>query len=136
MNKPFEQEEYDQNDSRAKTAIRNHLNDKGIYTIIREDYNADIVSLVQVMHETEVKKNWTGAWPTSWHTVHIPERKGRLLHSAQVIFWVLKNDLTEAWRIPGRLVTIDRLEEVPNKKIASGEKFFCIPIGLCTKKEL
>jgi hypothetical protein len=136
MRKEFEQEEYNLNDSRAKTAVRIFLNSVGIYTIVTEDYNSDIIALVPLKHEVEVKKSWIGEWPSSWDTVQIPERKKRLLNNGKVYFWVLKNDLTEAWVISGGLLTDNRLKEVPNKKVKEGERFFCIPIDLCERKKI
>jgi hypothetical protein len=143
--KAFEQKEYDEQDARAKEAVRKYLDSIGVYTLIQEDYGVDIKSYrpanskartLQMSHEVEVKKGWIGAWPSHWDTVQIPERKRRLLDCGNIVFWVLKNTLTEAWMIKSELLADSLVKVVPNNIVKAHEKFYCIPISVCKKIKL
>jgi len=131
LRKPFEPDAYDQYDTAAKAAVRSYLDQKGHYTLIIENYGADILSYRPIKHEVEVKAVWKNGWPSCWDTVQIPERKKRLLKHGKVIFWVLRADCKKGWIIDGSLLKADRLKEVSNNKIKAGERFFCIPVDEC-----
>jgi hypothetical protein len=104
-----------------------------VVVVMDEDYKHDLIASYPVKMETEVKKGWTGAWPSAWKTVRIPARKQALLSEpSKIIFWVLNQACTEAWRIHGRELTQARLQVVDTKKKIKDEQFFCIPIEACT----
>jgi hypothetical protein len=50
--------------------------------------------------------------------------------------YILSNDMTKAWFIKGTELIPERLEEVPNIKVAKGEYFYRIPINLAKKIKL
>jgi len=130
IRKQFEPLEYATNDLRAKKAVGRYLLRSGGDINFEEDYGVDIKHSVGsniFYHEVEVKNVWRDEWPSSWSTIHIPERKKRLL-DRDIFFWILRNDLLEAFYTEGRNLQYQYLEEVPNYKVSNGEKFFCIPI--------
>lgn len=136
--KPFDESEYANCDSIAKQAVKNYLANKGYYvTIKQEKCGVDIYAMspsdVVSWHEVEIKKVWTGEWPGAWNTVHIPERKSRLLKKGHpnLFFWVLSADLSQAWLIKHTVLSIDLLKEIHNCKVPDAERFFCVPITLC-----
>jgi hypothetical protein len=45
-----------------------------------------------------------------------------------VLFYIWNAEYSHAMRIAGELLTDDRLVEVPNRMIASGEYFYDIPM--------
>ncbi len=135
----FSKQSYDENDKSAKDAIRDHLNCHGIYTMIHENFGADIHAYYPdlnrfVLHEVEMKNQWSGNWPDSWKEVRIPARKARLIKkNIDVVFWVLRTDRKQAWRIRQEVMTSDRIKNVSIRPCPSGEKFYCIPVNLCSK---
>lgn len=132
MRKAFEPELYEKCDSVAKNRVRGFLDKMGVLTLVDEDYGADIRAVRSEFHEVEVKKGWSGEWPASWATVHIPERKKRLLDGrSRGYFWVLSSDFTQAVVIDSRILKDNLLEEVSNCKVSAGEKFFCVPVKKC-----
>ena len=134
MRKEFEKDEYDKFDKLAKDIVRKQLDSHGSFTLINEDYKADIKAIRVEAHEVEVKKGWIGEWPKEWKDLHIPERKGKLLKDNKFMyFWVISGDLKRALVVEGRHLKPYFLKEVPNIKIARGEKFYCIPLFLCSK---
>jgi len=137
IRKKFSKELYEQNDKDAKIAVRLKLDDMGVYTFSKEDYSADIKAIHRINHEVEVKLGWESDWPISWKTIHIPERKSKLIDGGDwVFFWVLRSDYKEAWVINSKLMNKSMLKEIPNKEISSGELFYDIPIELATKVKL
>ena len=125
--KPFELGEYLKHDRQAKSAVREYLDGLGHYTTISEDYSADIKSYRPVLHEVEVKVGWTdGDFP--FDTVHIPERKRKLLKRGEkIMFWILRADMEMAMLVDGAELKSWMLEEVCNSKMESGERFFAVP---------
>ena len=98
--KPHFEESYNENDARAKKALREYLDLKGIPTVIHEDYGPDIKAYLEVFYEVEIKKGWEGDWNENWDTVRIPARKKRLMKNGRrVVFWVMNNDCTQAFRV-------------------------------------
>ena len=136
ITRKFDKESYKLNDKRAKDTIRRWLDSRGIYSHIDEDYGVDIKAYNPDTkrfsnHEVEMKNMWDGDWPCHWNTIHIPERKKKLLHNDRLFFWIIKGDCSEAWFINGGSLTDSILEEVPNRCIAQGERFFKVPIEKC-----
>lgn len=137
IRKPFEQNEYDQCNDIAIKKVKDLLTSFSAVVIDKEkeDYQVDITIFYPTrnkynFHEVEIKKVWDGDWNPSWTTLQIPERKGKFAKENYFI-WVLNKDTTKAWVFDARLLTSDILKEVPNKKIASGERFYQVPIKQC-----
>jgi hypothetical protein len=135
--KPFDPAAYARNDGLAREALREFLDARGVLTVSRETYGADIVAYHPARHEVEVKEIWTGPWPLEWPTVHIPERKKRLLQPGErLYFWIFNHDASEAWIIDGRSLTEEMLIEVPNSQVAKGERFYDVPVAKATHVRL
>ena len=129
MNKTFDQELYDKNDSPAKTIVRNYLDTHGYYTQCFEDFGADIKSYKPVYHEAEIKHVWKGEWPEIWDTVQIPYRKKRLLKiNCDLFFWIISGDLKQACIINKKNVKEKYVREISNSEVKEKEKFYCIPL--------
>lgn len=126
----FNEQAYIACDSKAKSAIRDYLDSKGVLTNIKEDYGPDIQSWQKVWHEVEIKSGWNNEWPPSWKTVHIPSRKKKYLERGKVMFWVLNKTCDRAILIDGKHLEDDYLEVIPNKRYPEGEYFYDIPIHL------
>lgn len=130
--KPFDPEVYSQCDPLAKKAVRSYLDRSGAFTLIDEDYGADIRSLRSELHEVEIKKGWTDpAWPTWWPTCNIPYRKKKYFKTHTVIFWLLSADCTQAMVVNSRTLNDTMVEEVPNKEVSRGELFYRVPLDKC-----
>lgn len=134
IRKPFEKDEYDACDRLAKEVVAAYLRKLGHEVEIRpEEFGIDLRSILdgkEYFHEPEVKRVWVGGWSVFWDTVHLPERKGHFFFDGvpNVFYWVLKADYTQAWYFPGKVLLRAKLEEVRNKKIASGEQFYKISL--------
>jgi hypothetical protein len=127
----FNQDLYDQNDQKAKDALRKHLDSLGIYTLIQEDFKADIKTFREEHHEAEIKNRWIDEWPTAWNTIHIPARKKAYMEGGKtVIFWIFNHSCTKAWRIHGDHLLDDHIESIPNPRYPAGEYFYNVPIRL------
>jgi hypothetical protein len=127
----FNQRLYDENDKRAKDALRKYLDSLGIYTFIQEDYKADIKGFREEHYEAEIKNTWKEDWPVSWRTIHIPARKKKYMDDGKtVIFWIFNYNCSQAWRIHGDHLTEDHIENIPNKRYPEGEPFYNIPTRL------
>tara|TARA_R100000808_G_scaffold2414_2_gene9660 strand:+ start:1718 stop:2152 length:435 start_codon:yes stop_codon:yes gene_type:complete len=138
IRKRFERSEYKKYDHFAKRAVMQYLQLQGYKVKDKEDYRSDLV--VQdnkgefSFHEVEVKKGWTGDWPRSWKSVHIPKRKSKLWWNtlpSKVHFWVCRVDGHYAWYLNGKIVSESELVEVKNYKIPNGEYFFDVDISKC-----
>lgn len=128
-NKPHFEESYNENDARAKKALRDYLDSKGIPTVVHEDYGPDIKASLEVFYEVEIKKGWEGDWNENWDTVRIPARKKRLMKNGRrVVFWVMNNDCTQAFRVYSSEMKDEYIKPVPNKFVPEGELFYCLPV--------
>jgi len=139
--KPFDQETHDECDPRARAAISCFLFSRGhevfdnpnIYKIDLY-YESGWPEKERFWVEVEVKELWEGPWPKDWDTVHILQRKAKYLRGLdpkKAMFFVLDNDLSQAWYVPA--VAILDLQPIitPNKSVPSGELMFHVPIGRC-----
>lgn len=128
MASEFSKEAYDENDARGKKAIRDFLDSKGIPTVVHEDYGPDIKALLEAFCEVEIKRGWEGEWPQNWGKVRIPARKKRLFKDGKrIIFFVLNNDCTKAFRVFSSDIKDEYLENIPNSWSPEGEMFYNIP---------
>ena len=126
---PFSKEEYEANDSRAKNALRDYLDSRGIPPVIHEDYGPDIKAFQEVFHEVEVKKIWEGDWPHHWEKIRIPARKKRLFESGRrVVFWVMNNDCSKAFCVHSQEMKDEYIAEFPNSRCPEGELFYNLPL--------
>jgi hypothetical protein len=142
----FSREAYEMYDKKAKTAVRAHLDRKGIFTNVYEDYGPDIQAVLieekNIMHghlsfhEVEVKVSWKDEWPEHWKTLHIPARKRKHLNlpfKKSGCFWVLNESCTKAKVVVGHDLKDEYLENIPNVRSPKGEYFFSIPIELTSE---
>jgi len=137
VRKPFSRDLYDESDEAAKAAVEYHLRKGGWATSSGEKYDVDIKAYMEghdgwpeiEHHEVEVKHGWKGDWPSCWHDVRIPERKMRLIEhlTYPLYFWVLSDDLSQAWVIPFEVFE-HAPKEVVDNKYTTGEKFAIIPV--------
>jgi hypothetical protein len=136
VRKQFNRALYEAYDSPARDALVSYLEAKG-HTIVNneENYNVDVVSQKDgftYFNEAEVKTAWKADWPTDWKEIRIPERKQRLLDKHKDVngvlnFYVLSQDMSQAWRIKDTLLTKESLKEAKGRYIQKGEQFFHIP---------
>ena len=138
ITKEFDQDLYDEFNDSAKSVVSYHLQTKGyLVNFIGEDYREDIKTLLPIRHEVEVKRVWDGEWNTYWSDIHIPYRKKKLLNGiGEIYFWILRNDLSEAWVVNGKHLRDSFKKEVRNREISRGELFYCIPLALCKKVKI
>ena len=130
----FSREAYRAYDKKAKTAVREHLDFKGILTKIFEDYGPDIQAFHEYFHEVEVKVSWENEWPDHWRTLHIPARKKKYLAGGKKgFFWVLDKNCTKAKLVESKDLEDKYLEKVNNVRTPDGEYFFSVPIELTTE---
>lgn len=136
--KQFSQRLYDENDEKARNAVRRYLGRVvGLFVKDNKDhYGPDLVVYKGLKHrsyvEVEVKRGWVGdVFP--WDSIQLPERKEKfLLLKKPIQFWILNSTLEYAVIIPGTEVTQVPLVEIRNIHIGSGEMFRQIPIEKCT----
>ena len=138
--KPFEQLEYDECNDRAIEKVKNFLKSMRFSIVEKksEDMLVDITAVKNgktTYHEVELRPQWKHEWPKWWPKINIPERKGSF-NTVNHFFYILSNDMTKAWFIKGIELIPERLEEVPNIKVAKGEYFYRIPIELARKIKL
>lgn len=144
--KPFNQKLFDENDAAARDAVSNFLSSTEDCKVSPnpDQYSVDLLvtgGLADYGVEVEVKRVWKGShFP--WNTVQLPERKRKHMKLVEkgklsrIDYWVLNNELTHAWVIPGELLTRMLPEEVSNKYMRRGEKFFAVPVSLCKLVQL
>lgn len=144
MRKPFDVELYKQNDRKARDTIIVHLMNNELYVRDNEDkYGPDLEVFTgyRVSHyvEVEVKQAWNTGHTFPFPTIQLPERKAKFINSRarkHTEFWILSKDLKFACIIADKVVMDSPLVEVSNKYVASGERFYQIPIENCNIIEL
>tara|TARA_R100000656_G_scaffold123696_1_gene100563 strand:- start:1205 stop:1612 length:408 start_codon:yes stop_codon:yes gene_type:complete len=129
----FNQDAYNDCDSRAKEVLRKYLDSRGIFTKVFEDYGADIQAFHEYFHEVEIKSSWDSSWPESWKTLHIPARKKKLLSKGKGYFWVMNKTCTKAKLVESTTLDDVFIENIPNSRYPKGEYFYNIPIHLTTE---
>jgi len=135
----FQPQSYEENDSKAKTAIKSYLESNG-HTILdmKEDYSFDIKSEKNggmYYSEVEMKNQWTGDWNPKWTEIRIPYRKFKLVNKYKEMqgdntycnFYVIRQDAAQAWRIKDFQLTEDCVKEVWLANARRKEYFFNIP---------
>ena len=135
----FQPQSYEENDSKAKTAITSYLESNG-HTILdmKEDYSFDIKSEKNggmYFSEVEMKNQWTGDWNPKWTEIRIPYRKFKLVNKYKEMqgdntycnFYVIRQDAAQAWRIKDFLLTEECVKEIWLANARRKEYFFHIP---------
>ena len=135
----FQPQSYEENDSKAKTAITSYLESNG-HTILdmKEDYSFDIKSEKNggmYYSEVEMKNQWTGDWNPKWTEIRIPYRKFKLVNKYKEMqgnntycnFYVIRQDAAQAWRIKDFQLTKECVKEIWLANARRKEYFFHIP---------
>ena len=143
IRKKFSKSLFTQNDSPAREAVMNFLSQEGFLVKENPDkYGADLI-----VHkgfkpgfyiEAEVKRVWRKEQDTfPWDTIQLPERKSKFTKlDMPCEFWILREDLKRAIRIPDFVVRNSPLVPVKNVLVQEGELFFRIDIEQCDLVEL
>ena len=154
INKKFNQELFDSNDSLArimvtkyiesqrKLFVRDNPNKYGIdlyvYNIpeIDEKRGSPIKEPIYAI-EVEIKRVWNGP-KLPWNSVQLPYRKRKYAEQEVVPceYWILNNQLTHAIIIHEKELLDNRLAHVQNKYVSEGEYFFQVPLEACNIIEL
>jgi hypothetical protein len=136
--KDFDPDLYNEFDSPAKDAMREHLLLKGHDRVVvpREDFGPDLYSFLcgmKMYHEVEVSRGWANQMDFPFEKGSVPERKKRLANLVKdtpLYFWMLRKDLRRAVVFSSVYLRHEYLVEVKNRMIAEGEFFYRIPLKL------
>jgi hypothetical protein len=136
VRKQFSRALYEAYDTPARDKLVAYLESRG-HTIVNneENFGVDVVSQkgdFTYFSEAEVKTAWKADWPVDWKEIRIPERKQRLLDKHEGVngvlnFYILSQNMSQAWRIKDTLLTKESLREAKGRYIQKGEQFFHIP---------
>ena len=129
MYKAFQSKDFNKYDEAARNRAKEFWESQGYTCTDHEDeYDVDLVvekNGKRFYCEVEVKTVWHGK-DFKYDTIHIPVRKAKFL-GKPTQFMVFNNSLTHAAVIGRKKVLNATKVDVPNRKIAFGEKFFDIP---------
>jgi len=135
VRKPFSKGNYKKNDKVGKQAVLKYLHSIDIPAVENPDWGADlIVPGRDASYEVEVRRIWTDKWPHP--TVHIPERKTKLMHKDNLVYAVVNTNLNRILFCRSEVIRQYKIVEVPNKSIEKGEFFFDVPIDKWTLREV
>jgi len=135
VNIPFSRERYERSDNKAKQWVVDYLSTQG-HTILDtdEDFSVDIKSKMDYTNffsEAEIKYGWKGDWNPNWKEIRIPYRKHKLINAVGdkgvLHFYIIRPDMTAAWRISGDTVAKSEVKEAQGGRILKGEQFFHVP---------
>lgn len=134
LRKPFDPQLHEENDGPAKDAVMGYIR-RNWKMAVEEGgtYDVDLIIMDkgrQVGYgEVECRHNWVGDFP--FNTVHVPYRKHKffVLDLPTVLFSV-RSDLQKALWCRGDIILQQPVVESNNKYVASGEKFFAVPLRL------
>ena len=132
MKKSFSQELHNQFDSYGKRAVKKYFMSRfGIYLLENEDrYAVDMVAYKDGTKlgyvEIEVRESWgVDAFP--FDSLHIPERKGKLLCNDLKTVLVSVNKIgSRAFICKADIILNSPMKERRNKYVESGEKFYLV----------
>jgi hypothetical protein len=129
MYKVFQKKDFDQFDGAAREVAKKFWYSMGYVCKDNPDeYGVDLIvegNNKRFYCEVEVKKRWEGV-QFRYPTVHLPVRKAKFF-TKPTQFMVFNRSLTIA-AVIGRKAVMDSPQvEVPNVKIAAGEKFYDVP---------
>lgn len=132
IHKIFNNEIYKVSDP-VKFAVAQKLNKIGYYTKVVEDFNVDIKVYIPEQGYQDHEVEWRTIWKSNlfpYPTIHIPERKTRLINETDLFYWVVNNEINKALVCNAKHCMIKSyLKMIPNKQISTGEEFYDIPIG-------
>ena len=135
VRKPFSKGNYQKNDQVGKRAVLKYLHSINIPAVENPNWGADIVVPgFDASYEVEVRRIWTDKWPHL--TVHIPERKTKLMHKDKLVYAVVNTNLDRILFCPSEIIRQYKIVEVPNKSIDKGEFFFDVPLHHWTMREV
>ena len=129
MFKAFQSKDFNKYDEAARSRAKEFWESQG-YTCTDHDDEYDVDLVVEkngkrFYCEVEVKTVWHGK-DFKYDTIHSPVRKAKFL-GKPTQFMIFNNSLTHAAVIGRKKVLNATKVDVPNRKIAFGEKFFDIP---------
>lgn len=132
MKKSFSQELHNQFDSYGKRAVKKYFMSRfGIYLLENEDrYAVDMIAYKDGTKlgyvEIEVRESWSAdSFP--FDSLHIPERKGKLLCNDLKTVLVSVNKIgSRAFICKADIILNSPMKERRNKYVESGEKFYLV----------
>jgi len=132
MKKIFSQELHHQYDSYGKRAVKKYFMSRfGIYLLENEDqYAVDMIAYKDGKKlgyvEVEVRESWnTDSFP--FDSLHIPERKGKLLcNDLKTVLVSVNKNASRAFICKANVILNSPIKERRNKYIESGEKFYLV----------
>jgi hypothetical protein len=129
MYKAFQKSIFNKYDAPARDKAKKFWSSQG-YTCTdhADEYDVDLVvekDNKRFYCEVEVKTTWHGQ-EFHYDTLHIPARKAKFL-SKPTQFMVFNNSMTRAAIVGRNKLLGSATIEVPNRKIAFGERFFDVP---------
>ena len=131
MYKEFQKKDYQESDGAAREAAKSFWHSLGYVCKDNPDeYGVDLIVEGRNRRfycEVERKKVWHGV-SFKYDTIHLPVRKAKFLNKPTQ-FMVFNNSLTHAAIFGRKVVKESPTAEVPNYKIAFGEKFYDVPVA-------
>ena len=132
MKKIFSQELHHQYDSYGKRAVKKYFMSRfGIYLLENEDqYAVDMIAYKDGKKlgyvEVEVRESWnTDSFP--FDSLHIPERKGKLLcNDLKTVLVSVNKNASRAFICKANVILNSPIKERRNKYVESGEKFYLV----------
>lgn len=146
--KQFDPAAYKQHNAPAIRAVLLYLESIGLYATENDDrYGPDIVVWKGFSPayyiECAQRTGWqSDDWPNSWNPVRIEERKLHLFAhtlSYPCEYWIVSGDAKVSLTISEGIIrqcAAAGLVEVPNSRVAAGEKFICVPLDECNQLDL
>jgi len=132
MKKSFSQDLHDQYDSYGKRAVKKYFMSRyGIYLLENEDrYAVDMIAYRAGKRlgyvEIEVRESWgTDSFP--FDSLHIPERKGKLLcNDLKTVLVSVNKNGSRAFICKADVILNSPIKERRNKYVESGERFYLV----------
>ena len=132
MKKIFSQELHHQYDSYGKRAVKKYFMSRyGIYLLENEDqYAVDMIAYKDGKKlgyvEVEVRESWnTDSFP--FDSLHIPERKGKLLcNDLKTVLVSVNKNASRAFICKANVILNSPIKERRNKYVESGERFYLV----------
>ena len=127
----FRQDNFDENDERARTKAKELLSKR--YTVIDnpDPYDIDLIcykdNKIICYVEVEVKNLWQGQ-EFPWNEVNVPRRKSKYFIKYKNSYYIMFNTDLTSCLIADRVTMLQsRIVEIPNKRNPEGEYFLKVP---------
>ena len=133
VNKPFSQDLHDEYDERGRSAAKQLFKRWGLELKDNPDkYGVDLIAYkkdkIYGYVEVEVRDAWKGKF--AFDTLNIPYRKRKFLITPENNCLVAFNaNCTQAFIATDWTILFSDVEEVKNKHVKDGEKFFKVPVN-------